>query len=195
MSPRVLQDFVAPNQVSLPIFDQDDEGDPEIIRQVRALHARFSAADALVVASPEYNGQLTAYLKNTIDWVSRLAYIDESIENPFLDRPLLLCSASTGGSGGAVGIASARAMFGHVGCMVLGETICVPHVESAWTGSGFMFDPQFETWLAGTVRKLLDIATATNRTRRPHATPVMALRAGAAPNTFGEFADGASALA
>jgi chromate reductase len=83
-------------------------------------------------------------LKNMIDWVSRLAYIDPAFENPFIDKPVLLCSASTGGSGGAMGIPSARALFGYVGGIVFGETVCLPFAHQAWTEAGYFFEDEFE---------------------------------------------------
>jgi NAD(P)H-dependent FMN reductase len=128
----------------LPIFNQDLENEPEVKAKVAELHAVFQACDGIIVASPEYNGQLTPYLKNMIDWVSRLAYIDSTFANPFIDKPVLLCSASTGSSGGAMGIPSARALFGYVGGMVFGETLCVPFAHQAWTEAGYFFEDSFE---------------------------------------------------
>jgi chromate reductase len=54
----------------LPLFDQDveEQGDPA---EVVALKDAVDAADALLLASPEYNGGITGVLKNAIDWVSR----------------------------------------------------------------------------------------------------------------------------
>ena len=128
----------------LPLFNQDLENTPEVRSQVAELHALFMACDGIIVASPEYNGQLTPYLKNIIDWVSRLAYIDLSFENPFVDKPVLLCAASTGSSGGAMGIPPARALFGYVGGIVFGETLCLGFAHEAWTETGYFFDDDFE---------------------------------------------------
>ena len=129
---------------NLPLFNQDLENDPAVRAQVAELHQAFVACDGIVVASPEYNGQLTPYLKNMIDWVSRLAYIDSSFDNPFVDKPVLLCSVSTGNSGGSVGIPFARALFGYVGGIVFGEALCVPFAHQAWTEAGYFFDGEFE---------------------------------------------------
>ena len=95
-------EFLGPDQVNLPLFNQDLEGNPSVISSVFEVHEKFNASDGIIVASPEYNGQVTPFLKNTVDWVSRLAYIDHAFDNPFVDRPLLLCSASTGAGGGAL---------------------------------------------------------------------------------------------
>jgi len=141
LDPSLSIDLLDGRAVNLPLFDQDHEADAVIREHLHALHARFLACDGLIVSTPEYNGQPSAYLKNLIDWVSRVPYIDSTFENPFRDKPVLLCSASTGWSGGAVAIPSARALFGYVGALVLGETVCVPHVDQMWTGQSFELDP------------------------------------------------------
>lgn len=54
----------------LPFFNQDveEQGDPA---PVAAWKSAVSAADGVLIACPEYNGGLTAVLKNAIDWASR----------------------------------------------------------------------------------------------------------------------------
>jgi chromate reductase len=55
---------------ALPLFDADVEaaGDPE---PVRVLKDAIGAADALLIATPEYNFSIPGPLKNAVDWVSR----------------------------------------------------------------------------------------------------------------------------
>ena len=156
----VERDFLFPHEVDLPLFNEDIEGDGGIREKVALLHGRFSTCGAMIVASPEYNGQLTAYLKNLIDWVSRLAYIDTRFSNPFIDKPLLLCSASTGSSGGMAGIAHGRALFGYVGALVMGGAICVPYAADKWSDLGYMFDEPFEGYIAGSVARLVTLAAS-----------------------------------
>jgi len=157
-------DLLDPRQVDLPLFDQDLEADPMVAGRVAALHRRFAASHGLIVASPEYNGQLPPFLKNLVDWVSRLAYIDPSHGNPFVDRAVLLCSASTGWSGGALAIPHARALFGYVGGVVIGDTICLPQAGQRWTGDGFAFAPAFEQQIAGALARVLRLASDLART-------------------------------
>src|SRR5688572_30779101 len=54
----------------IPLYNADVEveGDPE---RVTAFKAAIAAADALLVASPEYNFGISGVLKNAIDWASR----------------------------------------------------------------------------------------------------------------------------
>ena len=53
-------------------------------------------ADALLIATPEYNYSISGVLKNAIDWASRPVQ-----GNPLEDKPVAIMSASTGRLGGA----------------------------------------------------------------------------------------------
>jgi NAD(P)H-dependent FMN reductase len=55
---------------ALPHYDQDVDG-AAVPASVTDFRAAVAAADALVVATPEYNGSVTGVLKNAIDWASR----------------------------------------------------------------------------------------------------------------------------
>jgi chromate reductase len=78
----------------IPPFNQDFETTPPQIVQVLKAHIR--SADALLIATPEYNYSIPGVLKNAIDWASR-PYID----NPFDGKPVAIMSASIGRLGGA----------------------------------------------------------------------------------------------
>ena len=54
----------------LPVYDQDRDTDPPPASVAR-LRAAISAADGLVIATPEYNHSIPGVLKNAIDWASR----------------------------------------------------------------------------------------------------------------------------
>jgi chromate reductase, NAD(P)H dehydrogenase (quinone) len=163
---RCTVDTLEPHEVDLPLFNQDLETDSSVVARVLQSYRRFEASHGIIVASPEYNGQPTPYLKNLIDWVSRLPHVDDQFENPFLDRPLLLCSASTGWSGGAAGMPHARALFAYVGCVLMGDSISVPHAAEAWTGNSFAFDPFFDAEIDGAILQILQLADAASGAKR-----------------------------
>lgn len=54
----------------IPLFNEDSEGEltPQPVLELRI---RIRSADAVLIASPEYNGSITGVLKNLIDWASR----------------------------------------------------------------------------------------------------------------------------
>jgi chromate reductase len=78
----------------IPLFNQDLENQPPQI--VRDFKAKIRSADALLIASPEYNYSVPGVLKNAIDWASR-PYGD----NAFEGKPVAIMSASIGSLGGA----------------------------------------------------------------------------------------------
>jgi len=55
----------------LPFLNQDLEAD--LPQTVKDLHATIHAADAIILATPEYNRSYSAVLKNALDWGSRPA--------------------------------------------------------------------------------------------------------------------------
>ncbi len=73
----------------IPPFNQDQEYDPP--EKVREFKARIREADALLIATPEYNYSMPGVLKNAIDWASR-----PYIENAFDGKPGAFMGASVG---------------------------------------------------------------------------------------------------
>lgn len=78
----------------LPLFDEDIQNGAGIPAEVQSLAESIAAADAIIVAGPEYNKGISGVLKNALDWVSRVE------GNPWLDKPLALMSAAAGRAGG-----------------------------------------------------------------------------------------------
>jgi chromate reductase len=93
---------VAPDGAKLEIFDlegippfnQDMEISPPA--RVKEFKQKIKAADAILIATPEYNYSIPGVLKNAIDWASR-PYGDNSFEG----KPAGIMSASTGMLGGS----------------------------------------------------------------------------------------------
>ena len=93
---------------------------------VGKLGAKIAAADALVIATPEYNGGITGVLKNTIDWLSRLKPM------PLNEKHLLLLSASPGPWGGVRGLWHSRVPFEALGVHVFPRMVSVPMAHAAF---------------------------------------------------------------
>ena len=77
----------------LPLFDEDLEkaGMPEAVTR---LAEQVRAADAVVIACPEYNKAPPGVLKNALDWISRVK------GHAFAGKPVALVSAAAGRAGG-----------------------------------------------------------------------------------------------
>jgi chromate reductase len=78
----------------IPPFNQDLENQPPQI--LREFKAKIRAADALLIATPEYNYSIPGVLKNAIDAASR-PYADKVFDG----KPVAVMSASIGHLGGA----------------------------------------------------------------------------------------------
>jgi NAD(P)H-dependent FMN reductase len=79
----------------IPVYDGDLEaqGLPE---PVRTLGEAISAADALLIATPEYNHSIPGVLKNGLDWISRPSGAGARI---FGGKPTAVMGATPGGGG------------------------------------------------------------------------------------------------
>ncbi|MEM2998555.1 MAG: NAD(P)H-dependent oxidoreductase [Thermoproteota archaeon] len=78
----------------IPPFNQDLENDMPI--KVKEFKENIKRADAILIATPEYNYSFPGVLKNAIDWASR-----PPGDNSFEGKPVAIMSASIGTLGGA----------------------------------------------------------------------------------------------
>jgi len=78
----------------LPLYDGDDEDADGIPSAVQLLADQISAADAVVISTPEYNKAPPGVLKNALDWISR------TNGAPWRDKPVAVMSAAAGRAGG-----------------------------------------------------------------------------------------------
>jgi chromate reductase len=78
----------------LPLYNDDVrlEGYPAAARRLRE---QIRQADALLIATPEYNYSVSGVLKNAIDWASRPP------DQPLAGKPVAILGASTGRFGSA----------------------------------------------------------------------------------------------
>lgn len=107
----------APPGVSLTVHDLRDvplyDADLPEPTGVARLKAAIAAADAVLLASPEYNHSVSGVLKNALDWASRPAY-----RSVFAGTPTAVISATTGFVGGARGQQHAKLILLAMGAAV-----------------------------------------------------------------------------
>jgi chromate reductase len=78
----------------IPLFNQEFVANPP--KRVVEFKEEIRNADALLIATPEYNYSIPGVLKNAIDFASR-----PKEDNPLEGKPVAIMSASTGRFGGA----------------------------------------------------------------------------------------------
>jgi chromate reductase len=103
----------------LPPFDADLEGDEDA--SVRLLRERIALADALFIATPEYNGSVPGVLKNAIDWASRPRQAAA-----LRGKSVAIGGASTGRYGALWAIQDLRRVLGIAGARVIDGEVSVP---------------------------------------------------------------------
>lgn len=117
----------------LPLFNQDNE--TPFPPAVERLRARIAAADALLIAAPEYNSSITAALKNAVDWASRPP------RQPLAGKPVGIIGASTGNFGTVRAQLHLRQILTHVGALTLPKPeVLVARAETAFDQHGNLVD-------------------------------------------------------
>ncbi len=105
LAPEGMEVRIFDRMAEIPPYNQDVEadGDPE---PVAALKQAIDEADALLIATPEYNHGVPGVLKNAIDWASRPAR-----GSVLAGKPTALFGASPGITGTARAQSQLRQAF------------------------------------------------------------------------------------
>jgi chromate reductase, NAD(P)H dehydrogenase (quinone) len=126
----------------LPLYDQDLESG-EAPAPVERLREEWRSADAILFATPEYNGSVPGGLKNAIDWASR-PRLDAALTN----RNVAVVGASTGQFGAMWAQADLRRILGIAGARVIGDELSVTHAHERFDHrSGRLLDVELEARL------------------------------------------------
>ena len=133
----------------LPAYDEDLDAAP-VPEPVRALREAIAGADAVLIATPEYNGSLPGALKNALDWASR-----PHATNPLRDKPAAVVGASTGLFGAVWAQAEARKVLTTIGARVLERELPIGQADAAWAADGALLDPDLAGALAEIVTDLV----------------------------------------
>jgi chromate reductase, NAD(P)H dehydrogenase (quinone) len=121
----------------VPLYDADVEarGDPE---PVVALKNAIRQADALLIATPEYNFSVPGVLKNAIDWASR-----PPSGSVLMGRPTAILGASPGRTGTARAQLALRQSFVFTQTPVLvGPEMLVGEAQKKFAEDGTLTDGQ-----------------------------------------------------
>lgn len=102
---------------------------------VEQLRHAIASADALLIATPEYNASIPGHLKNALDWVSR-----PFPNNVLRRKPVAVIGASTGLFGAVWAQAEVRKVLRTLGATVLDAELAVPAAHAAFTDDGRLRD-------------------------------------------------------
>ena len=125
--------------LKLPLYDGDDEEQNGLPEGALKLKALMKAHDGFLISAPEYNSSISAVLKNAIDWASRPAPNEKTLE-PFDGKVAALMSASPGALGGLRGLVTVRSILGNIQVIVLPEQFALSKAHEAFNDDDSMKD-------------------------------------------------------
>ncbi|AKM04729.1 NADPH-dependent FMN reductase [Burkholderia pyrrocinia] len=146
----------------LPIYDGDLEAEIGVPARVRALQALVAAHDAVLIATPEYNGGYSALLKNAIDWISRPREDGTAGAALLGGKVAALVSASPGQLGGLRSQMGMRAVLDKLGMLVIPESFALSAAHDAFDAEGQLKDANAGKLVRG-------VGAALYRTASRHA--------------------------
>lgn len=132
---------------AIPPFDEDDEASPG--DAVVELGDAIADADAVLIATPEYNSSIPGVLKNAIDWASR-PFATTVLRN----KPVAVIGASTSMFGAVWAQAETRKALSTAGARVVDRELPVGKADGAFDADGRLVDEDFETLLGEILAEL-----------------------------------------
>jgi chromate reductase, NAD(P)H dehydrogenase (quinone) len=142
---------------AIPPFSEDDEHAPP--PAVSALKQAIADADALLVATPEYNSSIPGVLKNALDWASRPVG-----DAPLKGKPAAVIGASTGLFGAVWAQAETRKVLGSTGARVIDRELPVGQADEALGADGLPLDTDVRESLQATLDELVEVAVPVSAT-------------------------------
>ena len=142
----------------IPMFDPNVEAESGIPGIVKTLRAKVAAADAVLVASPEYNAGYTPLVKSIIDWCSRTDP-DSGEQNVWRHKVVAMLSASPGAFGAIRSTIALRQTFSHVEAIVIPEFTSVSFAAKAFNEDGSLVNDYSVKDLSKTLDNLVLVAS------------------------------------
>ena len=134
---------------SIPPYDADDDLEPAPA-PVAELRETIASADALLIATPEYNASIPGVLKNALDWASR-----PHATNPLRGKPALVVGTSTGMFGAVWAQAETRKVLAHTGARVIDLDLPLAKADHAFDDSGALLSDELDARCADVLAVLV----------------------------------------
>jgi chromate reductase, NAD(P)H dehydrogenase (quinone) len=154
----------------IPLFNADLEA-IGIPAAVIAFKEAIAAADALLIATPEYNHGVPGVLKNALDWASRPAG-----KSPLWEKPVGVIGASPGQVGTARAQSQIRQTFEFTNCLCMNQPeLLVFRAHERFDADGNLVDENATRFLDA---YLIAFLTWSRRSRAASFEPAPMQRAG-----------------
>jgi chromate reductase, NAD(P)H dehydrogenase (quinone) len=141
---------------AIPPYDADDDVAMPAPAAVTRFREALAEADAVLIATPEYNSSIPGVLKNALDWASR-----PLATSPLRNKPVAVVGASTGAFGAVWAQAELRKVLAATGARVVDADVPFAHAHTRFDGDGRLVDEE----LASRLREVVEDLAATARQR------------------------------
>jgi chromate reductase len=133
----------------IPPFNQDYESDPP--EKVKEFKKKIRSADAILIATPEYNYSIPGVLKNAIDWASR-----PFGDNAWMGKPVAIMGASTGRFGTVRAQYHLRQCFVFLGMLPVNHPeVMISNAKDSFDEFGRLKDARTQQLLAELIKQLV----------------------------------------
>ncbi len=141
----------------IPHFNSDVEGQGDPAPVIR-LKEQIRLADALLIATPEYNASIPGVLKDALDWASR-----QPAESVLRGKPVAIISAAPGRFGAIRGQRALRQILEHTGAQVLvAPEVLVARAGELFDEAGMLQDAETRE----RIRSLVEALVTWSRSRQ-----------------------------
>ncbi len=137
---------------SIPPFNEDEEGD-RTPQPVLELRERIDAADALLIATPEYNHSVPGVIKNAMDWASRPYGM-----SPLVGKSTAVMSASLSPFGGVWAQAELRKALAASGARVFEDGVALSKAGERIDAEGRLVDDEVIDQITALIEDLRALA-------------------------------------
>jgi chromate reductase len=142
---------------AVPPYDEDDDREPAP-EAVARLRAAVREADALLIATPEYNHSIPGQLKNAVDWCSRPVGA-----GALRNVPVAVVGASTGAFGAVWSQAEMRKVLAAAGARVVEGDVALGHAHDKFNADGVLLDGEVRDQLHVVITELIAEAAPRDR--------------------------------
>jgi chromate reductase len=142
----------------LPIYDGDLEASSGVPKHALNLKRMIGSHDGVLIVTPEYNSSLPPLVKNTIDWISRVADGQEARGQVFRGPAFAIAAASSGRLGGTRCLEALRLVLSACRALVIPNQLALSHADQAYDEMDRLKHPADIAAMQSMVRQLIDVA-------------------------------------
>ncbi len=142
----------------LPIYDGDLQTKSGVPKHAVDLKRMIGAHHGVLIVTPEYNASVPPLIKNTIDWVSRVADPHENRGQVFRGRAFAIAAASRSRLGGARSLAALRLILAACQAFVIPSQLALAFADEAYDDMERLKHPPDIEAMGAMVRQLIDVS-------------------------------------